>query len=179
MFKVVGDAFRRLLHRPKGSECGSARSAGWHRPGMNWVVKGTDEAAHWREELDPESDEYLISHTKNRVARIMSAGHGGQILISGTVMELLGERLSQEFFLKDMGEHYLKGLLHPEHLFQVILPELPADFPPLNRRPAFNLPFTFEPGRRTGEYHQAAGRTRMPFNHSDWDRWKRKNPSGD
>jgi predicted ATPase/class 3 adenylate cyclase len=149
VFKVVGDAFQAAFASPTKAlnaaitaQRGLA-SAPWNELGPLKVRMGLHAG---EAELDPESDEYLISHTKNRVARIMSTGHGGQILISSAVMELLGERLPQGILLKDMGEHYLKGLLQPEHLFQVILPDLPTEFPPLmTEDPHSNLPIPATP----------------------------------
>lgn len=149
IFKVVGDAFQAAFASPTKALAAAINaqrglaSAPWNELGPLMVRMGLHAG---EAELDPESDEYLISHTKNRVARIMSAGHGGQILISSAVMELLGERPSQGILLKDMGEHYLKGLLQPEHLFQVILPDLPDEFPPLKTEdPHSNLPIPATP----------------------------------
>ena len=53
--------------------------------------------------------------TLNRVARLMAAGHGGQILISDTTRRLLPAPIP----LQDLGEHRLRDLLEPEHIFQV------------------------------------------------------------
>jgi predicted ATPase/class 3 adenylate cyclase len=149
VFKVVGDAFQAAFASPSKALNAAVTAqrglatAPWNELGPLKVRMGLHAG---EAELDPESDEYLISHTKNRVARIMSAGHGGQILISSAVMELLGERLPPGVLLKDMGEHYLKGLLQPEHLFQVLLPDWPADFPPLmTEDPHSNLPIPATP----------------------------------
>ncbi len=68
----------------------------------------------------------------NRAARIMSAGHGGQILVSDVVAQVVRERLPAELSLLDKGEHHLKGLLHTERIYQVAAPDLQRDFPPLN-----------------------------------------------
>ena len=86
--------------------------------------------------------DYATTHTLNRVARIMSAGHGGQILLSEAVAELIRDDLPAGIRLRDMGKHHLKGLTQLEHLFQVIAPDLPARFPPLNSLDAAsnNLP---------------------------------------
>ena len=94
-------------------------------------------------ELDPLGNApYAVSHTLNRAARIMSAGHGGQILLSLALAELLRGQLPVEVTLKDMGEHHLKGLRQPERIFQVMAPDLPSEFPPLVSltRPLHNLP---------------------------------------
>src|SRR3990172_4023102 len=78
----------------------------------------------------------------NRAARIMSAGHGGQILISDVTAQVVREHLSADVSLLDLGEHHLKGLLHAEKIYQVNVPDLQKDFPPLNSIPTAtnNLP---------------------------------------
>jgi predicted ATPase/class 3 adenylate cyclase/DNA-binding CsgD family transcriptional regulator len=63
--------------------------------------------------------------------RIMSAGHGGQVLLSASTQELVKHDLPDGVSLLDLGEYRLKDLQHPSHLFQVVMPGLPADFPPL------------------------------------------------
>jgi predicted ATPase/class 3 adenylate cyclase len=67
----------------------------------------------------------------HRAARICASGHGGQILVSQATRELLLQDLPQGVTLRDLGVHGLKDLARPEHLFQVIVAELPADFPAL------------------------------------------------
>jgi class 3 adenylate cyclase len=64
-------------------------------------------------------------------ARIMSAGHGRQVLLSQTTRELVKHNLPEGVSLRDLGEHRLKDLLRPGHLYQLIIESLPADFPPL------------------------------------------------
>ncbi|HWL50527.1 MAG TPA: adenylate/guanylate cyclase domain-containing protein, partial [Acidimicrobiia bacterium] len=76
----------------------------------------------------------------NRSARIMAAGHGGQVLVSGTASA--SGYLPPGVQLRDLGMHRLKDLTEPEHLFQVIYEGLPSDFPAprtLDGRPN-NLP---------------------------------------
>lgn len=65
-------------------------------------------------------------------ARIMSAGHGGQILLSQTTRDLVEQHLTEGAYLRDLGEHRLKDVHKPVHLFQVCVSGFPADFPPLN-----------------------------------------------
>ena len=64
-------------------------------------------------------------------ARIMSAGHGGQVLISQATHDLVANNLPVDVSLRDVGEHLLKDLQHSIHLFQVMIPNLPSNFPPL------------------------------------------------
>jgi predicted ATPase/class 3 adenylate cyclase len=79
-------------------------------------------------ELTPEGYTGLDVH---HAARIMSAAHGGQILLSQATRELVEHELPAEVSLRDLGEHRLKDLQRPTHLFQVVIADLPADFPPL------------------------------------------------
>jgi predicted ATPase/class 3 adenylate cyclase len=67
----------------------------------------------------------------NRVARLLAAGHGGQVLLSRSAQELVRDHLPHEVELRDLGEHRLKDLSYPEQIFQLVAPDLPADFPPL------------------------------------------------
>ncbi len=69
--------------------------------------------------------------TLNRAARVMSLAHGGQILLSSAIAELAHDHLAAGQALKDLGEHRLKGIARPEHIFQMVAADLPADFPPL------------------------------------------------
>jgi predicted ATPase/class 3 adenylate cyclase len=78
----------------------------------------------------------------NRVARLMAAGSGGQILVSRLTADLLREHLPAEATLLDLGEHRLKDLIQPEHIYQLCVPDLPHEFPALKSLNAVanNLP---------------------------------------
>lgn len=83
----------------------------------------------------------------NRVARLLSLAHGGQILVSGIAKELCEGTLPSGLSLRDLGPHRLRDLAHPEQVYQVIAPGLPAAFPP-PRSLAFlpnNLPLQLTP----------------------------------
>lgn len=67
----------------------------------------------------------------NRCARIRSAGHGGQILVSQATHRLIRADLPPEAELLDLGRHRLKDLLTPERIYQLNGPGLRTDFPPL------------------------------------------------
>jgi predicted ATPase/class 3 adenylate cyclase len=67
----------------------------------------------------------------NRVARLMSIGHGGQVLISDAARAHVHGDLPDGVSLIDFGQHRLKGLAEPEHVWQLTIAGLPADFPPL------------------------------------------------
>ncbi|MGW8250860.1 MAG: adenylate/guanylate cyclase domain-containing protein, partial [Anaerolineales bacterium] len=78
----------------------------------------------------------------NRTARLMSAGHGGQILVSAATAELGRDILPAQTQLVDLGEHRLKDLTRKEHIFQLVHPALQSEFPPLKSLDASpnNLP---------------------------------------
>ena len=67
----------------------------------------------------------------NRAERLMSAGHGGQILLSSTTASVCEGAMPPGASLRDLGEHRLRGLTRPERLFQLVMPDLPSTFPPL------------------------------------------------
>ena len=67
------------------------------------------------------SAEGYVGLDVHRAARVMSAGHGGQILLSLTTRELVEHELPAEVSLRDLGEHRLKDLQRPTHLFQVMI----------------------------------------------------------
>ena len=76
----------------------------------------------------------------NRAARIMAVAHGEQLLLSAATDALVRGALAEGVALRDMGEHRLKGILHPERLLQVVAPGLRADFPPLASFSGHSLP---------------------------------------
>ena len=76
----------------------------------------------------------------NRAARIMSAAHGEQVLLSAATAEFVRGRLPEGVTLREMGEHRLKGLLKPERLLQFVASDLRADFPPLASLTGHSLP---------------------------------------
>jgi predicted ATPase/class 3 adenylate cyclase len=76
----------------------------------------------------------------HRAARISAAGHGGQVLLSSATSALLEDEATAA--LLDLGEHRLKDLTEPQHLFQLLDPALPDRFPALRTldNHATNLP---------------------------------------
>ncbi len=89
-----------------------------------------------------ERDDDYVGPLLNRAARLMSAGHGGQVLLSQTTYDLVRDRLSPAVGLRDLGERRLRDLNRPERVHQVVVPGLPQDFPPLKTLDALpnNLP---------------------------------------
>jgi predicted ATPase/class 3 adenylate cyclase len=67
----------------------------------------------------------------NRAARIAAAGHGGQVVLSDPTRALVATDLPEGATVRDLGRHALKDVPHPERLFQLDVPGLRSDFPPL------------------------------------------------
>jgi len=111
-------------------------------------------------------DDY-IGLDVHRAARIASAGHGGQILLSAATTGLVSASLPNGVTLRDLGMHRLKDIEQPEHLSQLSVAGLPDRFPSLRAldvRPT-NLPsaMTSFIGRvaEIAELHRLLGQTRL------------------
>ena len=135
VFRTVGDAFCVAFH----NTCDALNAAldaqrGLHNeawsPAPIKVRMGIHTGPAQPETQSTETD-YSGYATLALTQRIMSAGHGGQVLLSQTAHDLLGAGLPQEVELMDMGECLLKDILQPEHLYQAVVPDLPAEFPAL------------------------------------------------
>jgi predicted ATPase/class 3 adenylate cyclase len=74
-------------------------------------------------------DDYLGIDV-NKAARIAAAANGGQVLISAATRALVEDTLVEGVTLRDLGQHRLKDLLHPERLSDLVIDGLPSDFPP-------------------------------------------------
>jgi predicted ATPase/class 3 adenylate cyclase/DNA-binding CsgD family transcriptional regulator len=131
VFQVIGDAFCAAFHK-----AGDA---------LETVVKAQQDLQdeRWGDYIiyvrmgihtgDAElvGDEYRGYTTLSFVQRLMSAGHGGQILVSNTTENLLREQLPEQISLRDMGMQKFAGVPSAVRVFQVIAADLPTEFPPL------------------------------------------------
>src|SRR5207247_484701 len=77
------------------------------------------------------SAEGYVGLDVHRAARIMSAGHGGQVLLSQATRALVELDLPEGVSLRDLVAHRLKDLVYPNRLFQLPITGLPAELPPL------------------------------------------------
>ncbi len=73
-------------------------------------------------------DDY-IGVDVNRAARIASAGHGGQVLISDTTRALVEAELPEGVSVRNLGRHGLKDFEEQQPLFDLVIQGLPAEFP--------------------------------------------------
>ncbi len=147
VFQVIGDAFCAAF--PTAADALRAAIAAQRRlqqeawsPAPIRVRMGLHSGAANIESLSEPGGNFSAYSTLARVQRVMSSAHGGQILMSSSSAELVREGLPEEVTLRDMGQHRLKGFPHPEHLWQVVAPDLAQDFPPLSTvtTPPNNLP---------------------------------------
>src|SRR5438132_846838 len=77
------------------------------------------------------SDEGYHGLGVHRAARIMAAGHGGQVLLSQATCSVLEDDELPGIRVRDLGQHRLKDLDRPEHIYQLDIEGLPVEFPPL------------------------------------------------
>ncbi|MGE5140501.1 MAG: ATP-binding protein [Rudaea sp.] len=147
VFQIIGDAFCAAFHTVPDALSAAldaqralAREA-WS-PAPIKVRMGIHTGVAYVREADSVSGGYSGYATMAHVQRVMSAAHGGQVLLSNASAELAWSELSSGATLRDLGEHRLKDLVRPEHLFQLVAPELQSEFPPLKTLDAFphNLP---------------------------------------
>lgn len=88
-------------------------------------------------------DDDYFGPALNRVARLLSAAHGGQVVVSQTAAALAESAMPKDVTLRDLGRHRLKDLPQAEAVYQMIATGLRSDFPPLRSvegNPT-NLPF--------------------------------------
>lgn len=90
------------------------------------------------------AEEGYIGMDVHQAARIMSAAHGGQVLLSQTTRDLIVAGQPDAFQLLDLGEYRLKDIAGLNRLFQLLIQGLPVTFPPLatlnSQRPLRNIP---------------------------------------
>jgi len=85
------------------------------------------------------AEEGYVGMDVHRAARIAHVGRGGQVLLSETTAALLKEGLPEGVSLLDLGRHRLKDMAYPEHIRQLVIKGLPAEFPPLKSLEALGL----------------------------------------
>src|SRR3989475_2951200 len=167
-FKTVGDSSFAVF--PAGDDAVAAATDVQHRLlAEPWTEVG--ESLRVRMLFHPGPADSRVGDyfglTLNRLARILASAHGGQIVLSKAVVDLLGSRLRATAKLIDLGEHRLRDLIRPEHIFQYVERGLREDFPLLRSLSAFahNLPgqLTSFIGRETevAEIKHLISRTRL------------------
>ena len=136
VFQIIGDAFCAAFHTaPEAFKAALAAQRDlvcepWN-PANIKVRMGIHTGAAQAGAIEDRAGGYVGYLTLTRVQRVMSIAHGGQILLSNSTAELVRGEMPEHVSLRDMGEHNLKGLVTPDHLWQPLAPDLPSDFPAL------------------------------------------------
>ncbi len=131
VFKTVGDAFCAAFHTASDA-LQSVLSAQQALTSESWpdtVIIKVRMALHTGAVENRNGD--YFGQPLNRIARLLSTGYGQQILLSQVTCDLVRDTLPLLTSLQDLGEHRLKDLARPEHVFQLHHPDLPGEFPPL------------------------------------------------
>jgi predicted ATPase/class 3 adenylate cyclase len=147
VFKTVGDAFCASFGTALDALAAAIESQlalkaeAWDLP-RPILVRA---ALHTGEAEERDGD--YFGQALNRVARLLSIGHGGQVLLSLITWELVRDTLPDGLSIREMGAQRLKDLTRPESVYQIVHPRLSADFPPLNSLDlhAQNLPTQLTP----------------------------------
>jgi class 3 adenylate cyclase/tetratricopeptide (TPR) repeat protein len=139
VFKTVGDAFCAAFASPVDAVAAAvdAQRALAHEPWGPIGALRARMAVHTGEAEERDND--YFGQTLNRVARLLSAGHGNQILLSEPTEQLVRAALPDKTYLRDRGKHRLKDLSRPEHVHQLVAPDLPLNMERLKSVPS---PFT-------------------------------------
>jgi predicted ATPase len=134
LFKHVGDAVQAAFHTPAAAVAAAvaaqralAAEAWPAETGPLRVRMGV----HQGEAQPSPNGDYNQIPCLNRLSRLMSAGYGGQVLISSAVREAVADAWPDGVTLRDLGEHRLRDLLGPERVWQLDIAGLPVTFPPI------------------------------------------------
>lgn len=141
VFKTMGDAFYAVFELPLNAALAAIAAQKAFLAETWGVGQLRVRMALHIDQVEARDDDFF-GPGLNRLARLISAGHGGQILLSAALNERLKLSLPTEARLVALGEHRLKDLTHPERIFQLLAPGLLDRFPPLRSLEAFkhNLP---------------------------------------
>jgi predicted ATPase/class 3 adenylate cyclase len=132
VFKTVGDAFCAVFPTALGAlEAALAAQRGLFVEAWGEEIGALKTRMALHTGTTHERDGDYFGPPVNRVARLLSAGHGGQVLLSSSTQELVRDHLPPQTHLRDLGERRLKDLSRPERVFQLTAPDLPSEFPPL------------------------------------------------
>ena len=130
IYKMIGDAFQAAFQ-----EAISALKAAYQAQRLLNEEQWGDALIRVRMALhtaytEERGDDY-IGPELNRLARLLSSGYGGQTLLSLATFNQVSRLLPVGWALLDLGEHRLKDLIHPEHIYQLSAEGINSNFPPL------------------------------------------------
>jgi class 3 adenylate cyclase len=167
VFKTVGDAFCVAFSRPEFAVAASLTAQRALSVEDFSAVDGLRVRAAIHTGTADERDGDYFGAAVNRVARLLAIGHGGQVLVSGVTVDLVQGALPARSSLRDLGQHRLKDLTHPEQVYQLVAEGLVEVFPPVRSLESLpnNLPLALTSfvGREeeVAEIAQLVGTTRL------------------
>lgn len=148
IFKTVGDAFYGAFQTPAQAVAAALQSQNMlaDEPWSEEIGRLRVRMALHAGSADERDGDYF-GPPLNRVARLLSAGHGGQVLLTAAAAELARDRLPSGVSLIDLGFHRLKDLPQPETVFQLTGDDLDSTFPPLRSQDSgrHHLPLQLTP----------------------------------
>ncbi|HET9906978.1 MAG TPA: adenylate/guanylate cyclase domain-containing protein, partial [Anaerolineales bacterium] len=136
VFRIVGDSFSAAFNSA-GDALSASADAQRKLQGEDWwpepirVRMGIHTGLATLKQ-DAQGVYYEGYKTLALTQRVMSVGHGGQILLSQTSFDLVKDKSYNGIELRDMGERRLKDIFNTERIYQVVAPDLISDFPPLS-----------------------------------------------
>ncbi|HLE26902.1 MAG TPA: tetratricopeptide repeat protein [Anaerolineales bacterium] len=140
-YKMIGDAFQvAFATAPAALAAACAAQRALHAEAWGETPLRVRMALHTGV-AEERGDDY-VGPVLNRVARLITAAHGGQVLLTQVTYDLAHDHLPAGAGGRDLGAHRLKDLIRPEHIYQLVASDLPADFPALRTLDTFphNLP---------------------------------------
>jgi len=138
VFKTIGDAFCAVFARSEDAVAAALLAQRELAASDFSVVDGLRVRMAAHTGTCDERDGDFFGPPLNRVARLLAIAHGGQILLSGVTFELTRGTLPADATVLDLGSHRLKDLERAEHVYQISVPGLPMDFPPLRSKASRN-----------------------------------------
>jgi predicted ATPase/class 3 adenylate cyclase len=145
LFKVVGDAVQAAFPTAPDAVVAAVEAQRallaepWDKVGPLQVRM----ALHAGDAV-PRDGDYLAAPL-NRLARLLAAGHGTQIVLTEVIERLVADVLPAGVRLRPLGTHRLRDLHEPEDVFQVVASGLPERFPPLRSLPQHPTNLTVPP----------------------------------
>ncbi len=131
IFKTIGDAFCAVFARAQDAAAAALDAQRALAAEDFSAVDGVHVRMALHAGTADERDGDYFGPPVNRVARLLAIGHGNQTLVSGAAADLLEGEMPHASSLRDLGDHRLKDLTRPEHVYQLIAPDLPQTFPAL------------------------------------------------
>jgi class 3 adenylate cyclase len=131
VFKTVGDSVYAAFSRaPDALAAALAAQRALHQEAWDLPTPLRVRMALHTGAAEPQGGDY-VGPPLNRLARLLTLGHGGRILLSRATHDLVADDLPSQTSLRALGDYHLKDLTRPEPIYQCLSADLPADFPPL------------------------------------------------